>query len=776
MKKVVLTATGIGIAATLAYAVVGDTVKTQSVIEKTKVASELANRYAMERGENPASLAALKNYYGVNTDFSNYRGAPMSLSVLSNNTIQIDTRLQSSQTAQKQKEYFLNSPMEMWTQRIDNGTLKILYPYSLMALANVKVNALSKGFDAYVGMQPLGTAKNLWLSSAYFGSGNYYELMYKDGGQWKLVEYNQYAYFDPVTGSFLDNRPIRLIKSYWAKTTVGVANDVTPIQCQNGATYNPVKKRCEAYTSSACPSGYVYIPSMDKCRRVVYVNKIKKVQSYAQQVFDKYIYEHQRVKKILEKTIPRKIVTKTIHAYKRYMSFDPPRYKYENLRTRTRSVFYIMGAGRVVTETRPANSRKDYKCKMPIGCYYRTIKTGSNTYSLVDEETSYKTCPAGTHYKYGPFPCSDCCASNYDYTLHYYCSNGEGWSLLPNHTCVKCKIVCPSGQYSRDFLYVSNGQCKYSGARGYPACGKDGIKTEYYCPSGTTRVGNKCRREIKRYGCPDGFFPISGNLCKKIMYCEDKCPSGYEQTGGSNCSVVLPHSPSGFCLKYKLEYYCPSGYTSYYYWCRKPIYKTVTKTKIINVCPSGTTDVGSKCKKYEYVNPSCSGKRMPVAPYYATPYYGHNGVCYSDAGLYCKTHGVSWDGRYTCFDNRYHCVGSSGYYNYNYGGRTYLVSGRYRLDLNAGHCVRGQFYCNAGYHLYGLKEHPVIVNPTVLYNGVNDKDNKLNRVANTIVHSNYIDTHAGGAFCAKLQYSTLGASVSPSAGTYTIDNTRVKGF
>ena len=167
---------------------------------------------------------------------------------------------------------------------------------------------------------------------------------------------------------------------------------------------------------------------------------------------------------------------------------------------------------------------------------------------------------------------------------------------------------------------------------------------------------------------------------------------------------------------------------------------------------------------------------MPVAPYYVTPYYGHNGVCYSDAGLYCKTHGVSWDGKYTCFDNNYHCVGNNGHYNYNYGGRTYMVSGKYRIDLNRGRCVRGLFFCASGYHLYGLKEHPVVTDPTALFNGIANKDDKLNRVANTIVHGDYIDTHANGAFCARLQYDTFAPSASLRAGSYTINNIHVKGF
>jgi len=196
------------------------------------------------------------------------------------------------------------------------------------------------------------------------------------------------------------------------------------------------------------------------------------------------------------------------------------------------------------------------------------------------------------------------------------------------------------------------------------------------------------------------------------------------------------------------NYSCPSGYTLSGTLC----YATVTATA---TCLNGTLDgVADVC----YRSSTCDGKIMSVTPFYPTLYNGNNGVCYSDAGLYCKsTGGLSWDGIYTCWDNTEKCPDA-----------TYNL--RYDTDL----CEKFDFSCGASLNRYGLSTSPTNGNSTDLYNRIILKDDKLNAVAPVILVGDVDVNDNLGAMCTELKYNDfIQPSISP---TYNIGGDLKSGF
>lgn len=196
-------------------------------------------------------------------------------------------------------------------------------------------------------------------------------------------------------------------------------------------------------------------------------------------------------------------------------------------------------------------------------------------------------------------------------------------------------------------------------------------------------------------------------------------------------------------------------------------------------CDAGGTLSGTTCSTVEYFAPDCSiygtgyahdgygrcakaptctAKTMPVSPYYATPYYGNNGVCYSDAGLYCKTYGVSFDGLYTCFNYQFGCEDSS-----------------YNLRTDTDVCEKFNLTCStAKGKRYGLAESPTNNNVTDLYDRISDKDTKANTYVSTIVNNDVTINDNAGAMCTALEYSTFTQGVF--ANDYTIGGEVKSGF
>lgn len=196
-------------------------------------------------------------------------------------------------------------------------------------------------------------------------------------------------------------------------------------------------------------------------------------------------------------------------------------------------------------------------------------------------------------------------------------------------------------------------------------------------------------------------------------------------------------------------------------------------------CDAGGTLNGTTCDSTEYFAPDCSiygtgyahdgfgrcakaptctAKTMPVSPYYATPYYGNNGVCYSDVGLYCKTYGVSFDGLYTCFNYQFGCEDSS-----------------YNLRTDTDVCEKFNLTCStAKGKRYGLAESPTNNNVTDLYDRIIDKDTKANTYVSTIVNNDVTINDNAGAMCTALEYSTFTQGIF--ANDYTIGGEVKSGF
>ncbi len=194
-------------------------------------------------------------------------------------------------------------------------------------------------------------------------------------------------------------------------------------------------------------------------------------------------------------------------------------------------------------------------------------------------------------------------------------------------------------------------------------------------------------------------------------------------------------------------------------------------------CDAGGTLSGTTCDSTEYYSPDCSvygsgyahdgygrcaktptcaAKTMPVSPYYATPYYDNNGVCYSDVGLYCKTYGVPYDGLYTCFNYQFGCDDSS-----------------YNLRTDTDICEKFSFTCNIGKR-YGLDQSPTNNNATDLYDRISNKDAKANTYVTTLISNDVTINDNGGAMCTALEYNTF--TQSTFASDYTIGGEIKSGF
>jgi hypothetical protein len=201
---------------------------------------------------------------------------------------------------------------------------------------------------------------------------------------------------------------------------------------------------------------------------------------------------------------------------------------------------------------------------------------------------------------------------------------------------------------------------------------------------------------------------------------------------------------------------CPSGGYNEYgnsTQCRKQIYANVpTVWNGLTLSNNAVSNADAYIK-----TPSCLGSNMSVTPFYPTPHYGNNGLCYSDVGLYCKQTGVSWDGIYTCFNTNLTCNDSS-----------------LRMDLTKDKCEKYTYSCDAGKNRYGLAEHQTDNDATVLFNRISDPHTKLNSISSLIIAGDVDVNDNNGAMCVENKTSTF--SQGSTAGTYTIDGDSKSGF
>lgn len=210
-----------------------------------------------------------------------------------------------------------------------------------------------------------------------------------------------------------------------------------------------------------------------------------------------------------------------------------------------------------------------------------------------------------------------------------------------------------------------------------------------------------------------------------------------------------PTSDTVWWTAYDTQYYCDGGWSLSGTLCYAQ-----SGTSITNFLTSGQSVSGN----YVTSDPlPCNGRTMPVTPFYPTPYYGNNGVCYSEAALFCNQGGVSWDGIYMCFNNSQHCNSATSVKN----PITEL-------------CEKQVYSCLPGYNRYGLAEHSTNSNSTDLFNRITDKDNKLNTVAAMIINGNLIVDDNNGSMCTKIDYSTLTQPIK--SPTYTITGQQKSGF
>ncbi len=208
---------------------------------------------------------------------------------------------------------------------------------------------------------------------------------------------------------------------------------------------------------------------------------------------------------------------------------------------------------------------------------------------------------------------------------------------------------------------------------------------------------------------------------------------------------------------------CPSGFDEYgsSTQCRRPSYSSTT----VPFSWNGLTFSNSSVSGADaYIKtPSCSGRNMPVNPFYPTPHYGNNGVCYSDVGLYCKnTGGISWDGLYTCWDSKQTCPDTSFNFIYDFSGTN-------------DKCNKFEYSCPVNVSRYGLAEHKTETNATLLFNRISNKEIKANNYLTEIANGTNINVNDNnGAMCIEQGESTF---VQPNiSNTYNINGIKKSGF
>jgi hypothetical protein len=298
---------------------------------------------------------------------------------------------------------------------------------------------------------------------------------------------------------------------------------------------------------------------------------------------------------------------------------------------------------------------------------------------------------------------------------------------------------------------------------------------------GTNYNPNKNRCEAYTSdACSGKYYDKNRNKCRtgKIVYTSKsscwKIQTRSKSCGCSGCSysawrnvssirIGNAHYRISSCRLQRRDYHPGTCSRSAYWsgWYNTSSFPNSDVRRAIKgggTCPSGYTNNGSNCKKstISYSNPSCAGKKMPVAPYYSTPYYGNNGLCYSDAGLYCKKTGLSWDGKYICFNKNFKCTDQT-----------------YTVDLNNDRCVKYNYSCNSPMHRYGLASG---TNPSSqnLFDRISDKRNKMENILSTILSQDYTIDDNKGSMCVDRKESTF--NQSSSTNLFNIGGNQISGF
>lgn len=603
-----------------------------SLIDKETSISTGVNLYIEARGTVPSNISTLvsSNYLPLDFNASNpINGVNMTFTV-SNKELTINTGVSTTNISVDQRDYYLNNPYGRILDKVTYLNANILYSrFQLTATAdtNLNISAYST-YSNFRGSSEPSTYSSVvdgefWFSSMF--QDDMPTLEYRLIGAWVSInETNQN--FDSISGNFSNLNTITIAKSYWQKQIVNILHQIQPILCNNGATWNASKQRCEAYTSSA---------GLDST----------------------WVYD-----------------TATNYFYKNVAQFAPSGTTYNETLNQ-----FEQGANSACTYNGGTWNGTTCQKGSSYGATLTNTYTHCHTYAT---NNIFGTNGSSSGAPYGD--------------IFFFINGVYAYTALASSTPTSnlfgssCEIFLTSPYEPSTTLYPN--QTYYTGLE---ILHNDSVPSLVYtCPSGGT---------------------LSGTTCSSITYYAPSCPSGYSNSNGI---CVLPASA---------------------------------------VQPSGSTFVELSPNDRFVMSPSCTGKTMPVSPFYSTPYYGNNGVCYSDAGLYCQKTGVSWDGVYTCFDTTEHCTDSS-----------------WNLNLTNNYCEKYQYSCNSGYYRYGLSESPTNGSGSNLYGLISHPDDKLNAVVSTIMTSDVNVNDNGGAMCTQLQYSTLSQpSVSPS---YSISGVTKSGF
>ena len=649
----------------------------QTLLDRQTTLIVAINRYIEDRGAVPVSIAALRssNYLPQLFDEKNpFTNNVLTYSIVGKR-IKINSNSNLSRFKEDDKNYYINTFNNREFARVsfvENNDLVSVYTLSVKSLINLNINTYIS-FNNYTGDIDPTHYTNVTNGTFWITSSNYEDRhkIYVYDSNWKNIE-SKNKNLSP-TGIFTNQHMIPLLKSFWETTEVVLKTYQKTISCAiNGTTYNPLKDRCEAYTSNACASTDLFSTVHDTC----YITALKVCNATGYDNYDSVT----------------KSCTTTEYTPKILKNVGSPSY--------TKSINgspYILGdnAGNMYNYDPNMANNIVYTPKCNTGNFVKTNTTSKNVCFFRASAAGDPNKPIdiiGTFGVQGESLVADWAQANVA---------DENCNLINVHL-----PVC--------YQYGDNPRLSTSLSAGGSYVSKD-------------LIGQQCWDNYV-VAKNNSNYPWSSLINQGIIG-TTAYDTGYCEAQG--CNVGWTESPTQ-CYRTK-KIAIPTTYNGY-------ILKNL----------SGLGDVFVKA-------PTCGGKTMPVSPFYATPYYGNNGVCYSDAGLYCKKTGVSWDGLYTCFNNSLTCNDSS-----------------YNIRTDTDVCEKFIFSCDAPKNRYGLPESPTNNNPTDLYNRIINKDDKLNAVVSSILNGNVDVNDNNGAMCVNLKYSTFSQpTISPD---YVIGGEVKSGF
>ncbi|KAB7891332.1 hypothetical protein [Poseidonibacter ostreae] len=686
-----------------------------------------------DTGIVPSTIADLITNGYLPSDFSSENlidGNNVSF-VVDSTSINIDTNVLVSGIDVAEKEYYLNNISDNTYAKDTFSSTTLSTKYYLQSKAlNILKTASSVSLD-FIGDREPNTYATPSANEVWYDSNiKDFNIKRSDGIEWADAEktnQNENNLNNLSNVNALDF--VNLTKSY---SNVIVTEDMTPIACRNGSTYNQTTNRCEAFTSDACDgnyydtaSGLCYKRPVDYCKAIGFTSYDG---SRNQCVKDAVIYFP--IGSSLDTTsgFPRtlyrnggssgdlssgdnwgrwnlghggggcagagvkKVSIKYFNDSKIVVSYTLKSDYNEKAKTATVSKntnftdewSYGRDVGRIRVDMRTGYVYKGYcKGRNPnwsivgyLDGFPKKMTCGGEIFDSSSKitESLYYANDTGIN--------SFIEKEGSQYTLDYQLS--AGWNT-------KNKKVTTSSIY-QDKLYHYDP--------------KGSIETKFLFDAlnktfwvGSSRVGGSYKHKAYKLKDIQCFF----------LNHSRSCPSGSTRYGTSQCQ------------KGSIEYAdIPSSWSNGYVFSNDGI---------------NSDDAYIK-------TPSCSGKSMSVSPYSNTPTYGNNGICYSDVGTYCKTHSSDTsvimlpnNKQVLCWDLTQNCSGDTSYnLDYNYSG-------------TSDKCNKYQYTCPTSSR-YGISEHKTISNKNTLFSNILNKDDKVLPYLSEIANKVDIDVNDNnGAMC-----------------------------